>query len=215
MLTQLSIADALFGKTKKAVICTLYATPHRAWHLRELARHAAVSATMLSKEVNLLVMAGIVRDEKNGNRRMLRANPDCPVFDELCGLARKTGGIADEVRAALDGLAGVDVAFLFGSVAKGQENAASDVDVCVIGQVPNSTVDRAMSDIEPLLGRPIHALVYTSDEFREKLARQNPFVRKLLGTEKIYLKGDAHELERTLGQLGGHSPTASPRARLG
>lgn len=84
------LADALFAKTKKAAIGVLFSNPDRSWHLRELARLAGVSPTMLSKEMDSLSLAGIVLDERDGNRRVFRANGACPIFEELRGIARKT-----------------------------------------------------------------------------------------------------------------------------
>lgn len=83
------LADALFGKTRKALIGTLFANPDKAWHLRELARHAGVSPTMLAKEAGALSAAGIVVESADGQRRIIRANRDCPIFGELAGIARK------------------------------------------------------------------------------------------------------------------------------
>ena len=122
-----SLVDALFGKTKKAIICYLFARPDHSWHLRELARTARVSPTMLSKEANLLVSAGILMDERDGNRRIFRANPECPIFEELRGIARKTAGVADIVRTALECIKGVRLAFIFGSIARGEERPGSDI----------------------------------------------------------------------------------------
>ncbi|HEX4583693.1 MAG TPA: hypothetical protein VH183_02615 [Burkholderiaceae bacterium] len=85
-----ALADALFGKARKAVIGILFSQPERAWHLRELARQAGVSPTMLGKEADTLSAAGIVIDRPDGNRRTLAANADCPIFEELRGIARKT-----------------------------------------------------------------------------------------------------------------------------
>ena len=83
------LADALFGKTRKALIGTLFSNPDKAWHLRELARQAGVSPTMLSKEASALALAGIVSESSDGQRRIIRANKACPIFNELAGIARK------------------------------------------------------------------------------------------------------------------------------
>jgi AraC-like DNA-binding protein len=195
-----SLADALFGKTRKAVIALLFSQPDKSWHLREMARVAGVSPTMLSKEANSLMAAGIIVDQRDGNRRRLMANPRCPIYEELRGIARKTAGIADIVKNALQVIPGIDCAFIFGSVARGDERSGSDVDVCVIGDALNRSVSSAMSAIEPSMGRPASPLVYTAQEFREKARNGNPFVIQLLTAEKMFLIGDDDALERTIGK---------------
>lgn len=191
-----SLADALFGKTKKAVISFLFARPDSSWHLRELARAASVSPTMLSKEADLLVSAGIVLEERDGNRRVFRADPNCPIFEELRGIARKTGGVADIVRNAIDGVKGVRLAFIFGSVARGEERSGSDIDVCVLANESLTEISKALSAIEPAVGRPINPMVYSDDELREKVESANPFIARMMASPKIFLIGDQSELDQ-------------------
>jgi predicted nucleotidyltransferase len=192
-----SLSDALFGKTTKAVIARLFSHPEQSWHLRELARIADVSPTMLSKEIDRLSLAGIVLDERDGNRRRIRANEDCPIFEELRGIARKTAGLADLIAEGLAGINGVDCAFVFGSIARGEERSGSDVDVCVIGSAKNREVLGAMTALEESVGRQINPIVYTIAEIREKVMSENAFVSKMLGSAKIFLRGDESELKRT------------------
>ena len=195
------LADALFGKTRIALIGILFANPDRSWHVRELARHAGVSATMLGKEADLLSAAGIVLSFADGNRRMLRANPECPIFDELRGIARKTSGIADILRDAFSGLEGVNCAFIFGSVANGEERSGSDVDVCVIGTVSYRQVSSALSAAEGAVGRPVNPVLYTQEELRQKYLSGNPFVSGILSSKRIFLIGDQHGLDGTVNGL--------------
>lgn len=196
---KISLVDALFGKTKKSVISVLFSRPESSWHLRELARVTSTSPTMLGKELDLLTSAGIVLEEADGNRRRVWANPDCPIFEELRGIARKTAGLADIVKDALAEVPGVEIAFIFGSVARGEERAGSDVDVCIVGNASNRAVGEAMSSAEKSIGRPVNALVYKANELREKLAHGNPFMTKMLSTPKLFLVGDARELDRSIG----------------
>lgn len=200
MKTQpVQLIDALFGKTKKSVIALLFANPDRNWHLRELARITSTSPTMIGKELDLLTAAGIVCEESDGNRRRVWANPACSIFDELRGIARKTVGLADVVKEALWDIPDIEVAFIFGSVARGEERADSDVDVCVIGNASNRAVGEAMGKVEKAIGRPVNAIVYKAKELREKLSNESPFVTKMLSTQKLFLVGDSGELERTTG----------------
>lgn len=198
--TNISLADALFGKTKKSVICYLFARPEHSWHLRELARLVKVSPTMLGKEADLLTAAGIIVDERVGNLRLFRANPKCPIFDELRGIARKTSGVADIVKEALAGIAGIKVAFIFGSIARGEERAGSDVDICLIGDASLSEISSALSASETSIGRPVNPMLYSEDEFREKVSSANPFMTKMLNTPRIFLIGDQNELDRSIEQ---------------
>ncbi|MDB5797709.1 MAG: putative nucleotidyltransferase [Paucimonas sp.] len=151
---------------------------------------------MLSKEIDILALAGIVLDERDGNRRRVMANSECPIFDELRGIARKTAGLADAIGEALSGIEGIECAFVFGSVARGGERPGSDIDVCVIGSAKNREVMSAMASIEGGVGRPINPIVYSPSEITQKVAEENAFVSRMLEAEKIFLIGGDDELKR-------------------
>ncbi len=156
---------------------------------------------MLSKEADTLLAAGIILDDRDGNRRRLRANPACPIHDELRGIARKTAGLAELIKDAIEELAGIDYAFIFGSVARGQERVASDVDVCLVGGASHRVVFSAMTAIESEAGRPVNPIIYTLPEIQAKLASDNPFITEILNSEKLYLIGDDNGFRRAIGQL--------------
>lgn len=194
----LTLADALFGKTKKAVIGILFARPEKSWHLRELARRAGVSPTMLGKEADALSAAGILLDKRDGNRRTLAANPACPIFDELRGIARKTSGLADVLRHAIAELAGIDSAFIFGSVARGEETPGSDVDLCLVGKASYRALTAALAGAEDSVGRPINPVLYSVEELRQKWREGSAFVTGMLSSDRIFLIGDDDALARTI-----------------
>jgi predicted nucleotidyltransferase len=185
----MSLADALFGKTKKAVIGILFSNPGVSVHLRELARRANVSAPSILREVNLLEKAGILLSRQDGNRVQYEANSACPLFDELRGIAKKTFGIADQLREALADLR-ISVAFIFGSVARDEEKSHSDVDVLAIGSGSYRDILNQVRRVEEQIGRPVNVKFYKPKEFREMFAEGNAFLQRIAAEPKIYLIGD-------------------------
>jgi predicted nucleotidyltransferase len=189
-----TLADALFPRTKQRILGILFSQPARAIHLRELARMAGVNPSSIQRELQTLVEAGIITKVPHGNLHEFQANRDCPVFDELCGFARKTYGIADVIRTALDGLP-IDVALIFGSVAKGSETAGSDVDVLIISETGyRDAIDRLMA-VEKRIGRIINVKHFRPEEFHGLERTGNAFAMNIVNGPKIFLKGDAHGLE--------------------
>ena len=181
------LADALFGKTKKAVIGILFSKPESPVHLRELARLAHVSAPMMSHELNTLVAAGIVTSRKDGNRLSFQANKSCPIFEELRGISRKTAGVVDVIRNALAGQ-DIDVTFIFGSVAKGKEGSESDIDLMVIGDIDSFELNGLIAPLEDELRRPIHLSHYGRDEWQTVC--KDRIVSKITQGLKIMVIGD-------------------------
>lgn len=188
------LADALFPKTKQKVLGILFSQPERAIHLREIARMAGVSASSIQREMKSLVDAMIIRKTPHGVMQEFQANPDCPLYEELCGFARKTIGIADVIREVLADLA-IDIAFIYGSVAKGVETATSDVDVLIISETGYREALQRVQDVEKRIGRHIDLKHYRPDEFRKLVQSGNPFALNLVQGPHIFLRGDRHGLE--------------------
>jgi predicted nucleotidyltransferase len=210
-----SLADALFGKTKKSALGILFSKPERSLHLRELARLSGVSAPMIGKEMDTLCAAGIVLEKRDGNRRVFQANLACPIFEEIRGIARKTAGIADVLREALDSVDGVKLAFIFGSVATGEERADSDVDVCIVGTASFGAVLNALSERTSSIGRTINPVVYSSEEFTKKAQSSNPFVSNLLRSKRVFLVGDEHDFKCQLGEPYAVGTASQARSHAG
>ena len=128
-----SLADALFTRTQQRVLGLLFGQPARSFYATELIGLAGIGSGAVQRELARLVRSGLVTVRSLGNQRHYQANPDAPLFAELCGIVLKTVGLADPLREVLQPLAGqIDAAFVFGSVAKRQDTAASDIDLMVI-----------------------------------------------------------------------------------
>jgi predicted nucleotidyltransferase len=159
-------------------------------HVRELARLTGTSAGSLHRELARLAEAGLLIRSERGNQVLYQANRACPVFAELAGLFRKTGGLADVLRAALLGLADrIRFALVFGSVARGTETSLSDVDVLVVGEADFAEVVMALHPCQEVLGREVNPVVYSEAEWRARIDRDDPFVRDILQNPVMRLLG--------------------------
>jgi predicted nucleotidyltransferase len=187
----------LFGKTRRAVLSLLYGHPTETYYLREIARISGTGLGAAQREMAQLTAAGIVVRRASGRQVYFQANTKAPIFADLRNIVTKTFGVADLLRSALDGLASrIRVAFVYGSVARGQENESSDVDVMVIGAATFSEIVSALAACQEKLGREINPTVYPVQEFRSRLAKGHPFLREVLGQNKLFLIGNQRELSR-------------------
>jgi len=197
-----SLVSLLFPEYRRRVLGLLLLRPEESLHGREIARRTGLPAGTITRELTKLAEAGLLRREKRGNQQVYSANTAGPIFQELASILRKTSGLADVLRDALAPLAGrVSLAFVFGSLARGEEVAGSDVDVMVVGDAGFREVVEALYPTQAVLGREVNPKVFGASEFAAK-ARSEPFLRDVLSRPKIFLIGDAHELE----ELAGHQP---------
>ena len=195
------LATLLFGTYRRRVLGLLLMHPEETYHVREIARLTNTTAGTLHKELARLAQAGLLNREQVGNQLRYAANRQCPIFDELASILRKTSGLADIV---LDALAILDrkisVALIFGSVARGEERSGSDVDVLIVGTLGFAEAVKALHPAQEKIGREINPVVMTPEEFGRKHNEGDGFVREILAKDKLFLKGDDNQL----GKLGRH-----------
>lgn len=186
-----SLSDALFSKTQQKVLGLLYGRPDKSFYTNEISRWAQVGKGSLVRELERLHGAGILTMNHQGNQTHYQANRECPIYAELVSIVRKTFGIAEQIRAALAPSAEQLVwAFIYGSIAKGSEHAASDIDLMLIGEdLSYSDVMERLLPLEEQLGRTINPTIYTLSDWQAKKAAGNSFVIRVEQQDKINLIG--------------------------
>lgn len=191
-----SIADALFTKVQQRVLATLFGNPARSFYAQEIIARVASGTGAVQRELARLESAELVTVSRVGRQKHYQANPASPVFAELRSLVLKTSGLTDVLRAALTPLApAIAAAFVFGSVAKRQDTATSDVDLFVVADdVAYPDLYAALSPVEPQLGRPVNPTVVTRAELARRIAEGNAFVTRVLDGPKLWLMDDADVL---------------------
>jgi predicted nucleotidyltransferase len=186
-----SIANALFSRTQQRVLGLLYGEPERSFFATEIFERAGAGRGTVQRELARLVDSGLAVVAPVGNQRHYRANQDSPIFSELRSIVLKTSGLVDPLMAALAPLKKkIELAVLYGSVARGEAHAGSDVDVLVVAR--DLTLEQLYARFgraEAEIGRPIHPLLLTPAEFRRRRAAGNPLISKILSGEMIPLIG--------------------------
>lgn len=200
------LMELLFGMYRQRALSLLLLHPDSSYHVRELARLTGTSAGTLHKELTRLAQAGLLLRQAQGNQIRYQANRACPVFPELAGLFRKTSGLADVLADALRPLAaGISLAFVFGSLARGDEQPGSDVDLMVIGEPAFAEVVKALYPAQEILQREINPVLYNRQEASRRIESGDFFIRELLATPKLWVIGTEHDL----GKLAGNSQAAT------
>lgn len=197
MGSQGGIPLPLFGRTRQVLLGLLYTRVDEPQLQENLIQLAAAGRGAVQRELDFLAKAGVIRRSVRGRQVYFQANSASPVFGELRGLILKTAGLGDVLRAALAPLAQrIRAAFVYGSMAAGRENRASDIDVMIIGEVSFAQVADALGPAQQTLGREVNPTVYPPDEWRAKLKAKSHFARSVMKGEKIFLLGDERELAR-------------------
>lgn len=192
--------DALLPRTRQGILAATLARPGKAWYVSELARRMGVPSSSLQRELHDLSNAGILKSHRQGRMVYYQANTESPVFPELRGLLLKTAGLVDVLAEALQPLAAkLECALVYGSMASGDEQSDSDVDLMIIGALPARELALPLRRARERLGREINPTVYTAEEFAKKRNNQDHFLTGVLGKPKLFVLGGEDELEKAAG----------------
>ena len=198
MGTAITLSDTLFGRTRGAVLAVLYGHIGESYYLRQLARMTGIALGPVQRELRQPVDSGLVTKRIQGTQTLFTANESSPVFAEMRSVVAKTVGMHDVLLASLRPLEKkIDVAFVYGSVARAGETEKSDVDLMVVGTAGFADVVDRIADAQKTLNREINPTVYTAREFTSKL--HGNFLKTVLGGKKLFLIGDENDL-RELGR---------------
>lgn len=179
----------------------LLLSPDRRWYLSDLALQLNVPPSSLQRELASLTEAAILERTVDGNRVYYQANGVFPLLPELRSLFAKTVGLADQVRTALEPFWDeIALAFIFGSVARGERTANSDVDVLIVGSIAMADLALPLRNLECALQIPLNVTHYTLAEFRNKRQQNNHVLQTILQDRKIILKGSNDELADVVGE---------------
>lgn len=193
-----SIGDALFTKTQQRVLGLLFGKPDQSFYTNEIVRRADMGRGTITRELEKLVSVGVVMMVRTGNQNHYQANELCPIYKELFGIVRKTFGLVDVIKDALNMVANqIDYSFIYGSVAKAEESASSDIDLLIVAEsLAYADVMNVLKDAEELLGRPINPSIYTGEQIQDKLKKKNAFLMKLMEQPKLWVKGDDNDIRK-------------------
>ena len=192
------LSETLFGQTRGAVLSVLYGHVGKGFYLRQLARLTDIALGPVQREIRQLVEAGLVTRKTVGAQTLYSANQKSPVFREIKSLVNKTVGMRDILAAALDPLRErINLAFVYGSVARSRETENSDVDLMIVGKVDFDEVVANLAGAEKTLNREVNPTVYSIREFGKKV--RGNFLKTVLADKKLFIIGDEDDL-RELGQ---------------
>ena len=189
--------NSLFPPLRQEILAATYGQTNRWWFLSELASFVGKTPSSLQRELKSLAASGILRTKRDGNRLYFQAEMDSPIYEPLRNLIEQTLGVKNGLKEALQPLADrISTAFIYGSIAQGDDRALSDVDLIVIGQIGLADLSAVLRPLENKFGREFNATCYSSTEFQKKALGGNHFLTSVLKKEKTFLIGDVDELDK-------------------
>ncbi len=197
------------------ILHTILIQKNKKWYLSRIARHLHRSPSSLQRELDALVAGEILQTYRDGNRIYYEPDPNCPIIEELQEILVKTGGIVEILRRILARFSSdIDCAFIYGSMARGEEVAESDIDLMIIGKITLSKIAPLIRRAEKRLERSINPIIFTRKETEEKLQKEDHFLKTAVSDEYIILIDNGNSFAEIFGQkVRSSSPNKQKRGR--
>ncbi|MEB0041295.1 nucleotidyltransferase domain-containing protein [Pseudomonas sp. MH10] len=191
----MTLATFLFSDYRRKVLALLLLHPVERYHQREIARLTETISGTLSRELAKMVDAGLLLKMPVGNQMQYTANVECPIFEELASILRKTDGWLEALEKALNPVSeSIEFAFVFGSMARGNATSSSDIDLMIVGDASFSDAITLLHPLQQSLGREINPKHYSASEWRRLVKEQGGFVRDVLSKPMLFVIGNKIDL---------------------
>ncbi len=192
----MDICKIFKSKTRKELFRLYFTNPDDEYYLRELERVLNIPVSMIRKELNRLEEDGIFLSRKKGKTIYYLLNKSYPLFDELKSIVSKTIGVQGLLKEILNRMKGIEFAFVYGSFAKHEETAKSDIDLFIVGKLDEARLLREINKLEGKLKRKINYSIFRGDECKQKVEEKDSFIMDLHKNPKVFLIGDQHDLSK-------------------
>lgn len=183
------LSSLISSGTRRKILTQFLSHPDEKYYVRQLAVILGVSVGTIHRELIRLQGSGILNSDNVGNLRFFRVNKASPVFKELKQIIFKTEGVQGRLKAELKNLKGLKTAFIYGSFAKGEENAHSDIDLFLLGDISEDELIQKISGLEGEFDREINFTIYTVSDFKKEMKRGGSFLSDVIKNPKIFLLG--------------------------
>ena len=178
------------SRTKRSLLKLLLTNPEKQFYTREIAKLTGEPLNAVRRELGYLEKAGLLESRRQGNLKYFSVVKEFPFYPELKKIIYSTIGLGDHLRDRLKDSESIELAFIYGSVAKNQERERSDIDLFVVGRIEEEELHKLVSDIEKEIGREINYTLLTKVEFDHRVAKGEPFLKRVLREKKLSLKGN-------------------------
>ena len=178
------------SKAKRNVLRLFFMNPDRKYYLREVARLTKEPISAVQRELGYLEKAEIIQSKREGNLKYYSVNKELPFYSELKKIIYSTVGLGDYLTAEFENSEKIELAFVYGSVARNEETAKSDIDLFVMGDIGEGVLQKVISEVERDTGRTINYTLMARQELDTRILKDEPFIKRVMAEPKLILKGN-------------------------
>lgn len=190
------LSTLITSKSRRKILILFLTHPEQKFYYSQIIRDLEMTPSAAQKELSNLSTIGFVKSEKEANVKYFQVNKSFPLYNELKSIVYKTVALADPLREALEKIGDIQIAFIYGSVAKNTENMGSDIDLMVIGHPSMDELSEAVTKAEKGLSREINFTVFEPKDWKKNLKEKKGFATTVFKDKKIFLMGTEDALRK-------------------
>jgi uncharacterized protein len=190
------LTQILSSKVRAAIFRHLFGVNAVELHMREIQRVADCSIGPVQSELKKLLTLQLVTARRNGNRLYYRANQEHQLYPDIRSMVLKTSGLGDYLKELFSDRADIETAFIFGSLASGEDTPASDIDLMVIGTIGLRALTAVLTDFRARVGREFNPHVFTKEEFIKRRMGGEHFISTVFSSSRLFVKGTDNDFTK-------------------
>ena len=180
------------SKTTRKILGLLFSNPEGRFYMRQLERMTGEPVSAVRRDLKRLESAGILLSREEAKVKYFWVNKENPIYEEVKRIVFKTIAVGDTIKGFIKNIRGLKVAFIYGSIARGEENAKSDLDLMIIGKIDSVRLHSKIGEIEDKVNRTINYIFIKDEDLK---AKRTAFLNRVLKEKKIFLIGDERDLQ--------------------
>ena len=194
---------SLRSELRRKLLTFFYVNRTACVYVRQLATALGADSTNVSRELARLEQEGLLRSETEGRQLYYSVNRDYPYLKPVFALLQGSVGLQPTLKHTLQAVPGIRSAWIFGSFAKSEADAASDIDLLIVGKPDQSELAAEIRKAEKTLRREINYTVLTQKELKRRLQKRDPFITDIWNGKRIKLVShDDHQAAEDRSQAG-------------
>jgi uncharacterized protein len=192
------LSEILSSRIRAAIFRLLFGFDAKEIYMRDLERRSGFSIGAIQAELKKLLRLELLEKRKDGNRIYFQANKNHPLYSDLRNLVFKTNCLIDIIKDALIDSDAIKYAFIFGSFARNEETASSDIDLMVIGDLTLRHLTGMLAGLSDKLNREINPHCLGEQDFIRRKNAGEPFINRICEESRLFIIGNENDFKATL-----------------
>ncbi len=188
------------SKTRASILRHFFFNVKEKYYLRQLERILNIPVANIRRELIFLEKNGLFEKEKKGKEVYYFLNENMPIFKEIKQIISKTIGVESILKKSIEKIKGISISFIYGSMARGDEDSLSDLDIFIVGEINEDNLLKVVRKKEAELSREINYTIFTESALKKGVKEKKVFLKDVLAGKKTFLVGDNNALERLIGR---------------